>query len=117
MSNWLSKLLGKPKPYEPVSSRVKFIDEYGGESEHTMPIVVTPPKQQYIIKSDGEYYVYNSKDEMNEELRAEIERIERIDKISSSYTIIMDGKRHVFSSFDEIPADIRDAILASDPDA
>ncbi len=114
MSNWLSKLMGKPKPYEPVSSRVKFLDEYGGETEHTMPIVVTPPKQQYIIKTDGQYYVYNSKDEMSEELRTEIARIENIDKISSSYTIIMDGKRHVFGSFDEIPADIQAAIRASE---
>jgi hypothetical protein len=115
MSNWLSKMLGKgPKPYEPVSSQVKFIDQYNGETEHTMPIVVTPPKQQYIIKNDGQYFVYNSKEEMEPELRDEISRIENIDKFSSSYTIVMDGKRQVYSSFEEIPEDIQAAIRESE---
>lgn len=115
MSNWLSKMLGKgPKPYEPVSSRVKFIDQYDGSTEHTMPIVVTPPKQQYIIKTDGQYFVYHSKDEMSPELREEISRIETIDKISSSYTIVMNGKRQVYSRFEDIPADIQTAIRESE---
>jgi len=109
MSNWFNKLMGRPpKRYE--SPQVRVLEEYDGKLEHTMPIVVTPPRQQYIIKSEGQYFVYNSKQEMDEELRQEIERLEHIDKISSSYTVIINGKRQVYETFEEIPEEIRSLI-------
>lgn len=114
MGNWLDKLLGRgPLPYEPASPRVKFIEEFDNSHESTMPIVVVPPRQQYIIKSDGEYSVYLSKSEMTPELREQIERIENLDKLSSSYTVIVNGKRQVYGRFEDIPTEIRTAIEAA----
>ncbi len=109
----LSWIFGKKeKKYEPVGSDVTFLEENGKaeEIDHTLRIDISPPSQQYIIKKNGEYLVFESKDEMDEETRDEVEELENINKVTSSYTVIINGERKTYSDFSEIPEEARKAV-------
>lgn len=109
---FLDKLFGKNKPSRKIdTSVVKFLDD-GNSSEisHTMPIAVTPPPQHYIIKTEGKYLIYDSLQEMPQELRGQIEGLENIDEVKNIYTVVFEGKRTVYTHFNDIPLDVREAI-------
>jgi len=72
---------------------------------------VTPLPQHYIIKSEGKYFIYDSLDEMDDDLRNQIESYEKIDEMQSKYTVFIDGKRTIYTHFNDIPNDIREAIM------
>jgi len=96
--------------HESALSKVKILEEKSSEIEKTMHINVEVPKQQYIVKIDGEYSIFDSKEDMPEGLLHDVEEIEHANGTSSSYTVIVDGKRQTFSSLDEIPEEIRGQI-------
>lgn len=105
----LKSMMGKDKKeFKPPA--VKFLDDDPTGVTHTMPISVQAAKQRYIIKHDGEYLVFNSLEEMPEELRSQIEHLDDTPDFTHSYSIIIDGEKHTFSSMEEIPDDIREAI-------
>lgn len=110
--SFFAKILGKNvKKYTPISKNVKILDDDKcSDVVHTVPIVVTPPSQRYIIKIDGKYDIYNSLEEMDSELRKEIESIEHFNTMSSFYTVIINGKRQSYSKFEDIPEEIRNAV-------
>jgi hypothetical protein len=99
------------KKYVPVSGKTTIVENnVDSEVEKTMHIDFTPPKQQYIVKIDGEYSVYESKADMPEEMRQEIEEVENAEGVASSYTVIVQGERKTYSSLDEVPEEVRQAI-------
>jgi len=110
---FLDKFFGKKKAEDKVSSSgVKFLDEEkSSKNAHTLPIAVTPLPQHYIIKSEGKYFIYDSLNEMDEDLRNQIESYEKIDEMQSKYTVFIDGKRTIYTHFNDIPNDIREAIM------
>ncbi|MFZ2653699.1 MAG: hypothetical protein WAX69_02170 [Victivallales bacterium] len=110
---FLDMLFGKKKTEGKVSSgNVKFLDdEKNSKNVHTLPIAVTPIPQHYIIKSEGKYFIYDSVNEMDDELRNQIESYEKIDEMQSKYTVFIDGKRTIYTHFNDIPSDIREAIM------
>ncbi len=109
---FLDMLFGKKKKEDQTSpSAVRFLDdEKGGKTVQTLPISVTPPKQHYIIRSEGNYFIYDSLSEMDVDLRKQIESLEKIDEMKSTYTVFIDGKRTIYTHFNDIPNDIREAI-------
>lgn len=88
-SQWNHQLLKSDRVDE--TSRVKFL----------------PPEEQYIIKLDGKYYVFGSKDEMPDDLRKGVELIENSDSGLSTYTVIRKGVRETFSDLNELPPKLR----------
>ena len=109
LGNVIKNLMGsKEEKKEFKAPDVTFLEEDNPSAvTHTMPIKVEPPEQQYIIKHDNEYLVYNSLDDMPPEIREEIERLDQVDDITHTYSVIVDGERKTYSSIDEIPEDIR----------
>lgn len=114
---FFAKILGKSvKKYKPVSGNVKILDnDKYSDIVHTVQIVVTPPTQRYIVKIDGKYDIYNSIEEMDPELRKEIESLEHFNTMSSSYTVIINGERQSYSKFEDIPEEIRNAVDGTVP--
>jgi hypothetical protein len=106
-------LFGKKKAEDKISSPpAKFLDdEKSSKNVHTLPIAVTPLAQHYIIKSEGKYFIYDSLNEMDDDLRNQIESYEKIDEMQSKYTVFIDGKRTIYTHFNDIPSDIREAIM------
>lgn len=99
---------------EPDLSQVKFIEEDDdGVIQKTMHIDVETPDQQYIVKMDGQYYVYDNKEDMPPELLEQVSQVEHADKTTKSYTVIVDGEQKHFDSVDEMPEDVREAIKNS----
>ncbi|OGV39027.1 MAG: hypothetical protein A2X48_17850 [Lentisphaerae bacterium GWF2_49_21] len=108
---FLDIFFGKKKTEEKVSTEgVIFLEEEVSKSVKTLPIAVTHPRQHYIIKSEGKYFIYDSLNEMDEELRKQIESSEKIDEMKSIYTVFVDGKRTIYTHFNDIPDGIREAI-------
>ena len=112
LGNMLKNLVGKeeePKKYE--APKVDFIDDTGFAGvTHTIPIEVEVPSQQYIVKHNGEYILFNSLDDMPEHLRDEVEHIDEFEEFSHSYHVIINGKRETYKSLEDMPPDIRKAI-------
>jgi hypothetical protein len=115
LGNILKNLVGKeeePKKYK--APEVDFIEEPGFAGvTHTIPIEVELPKQQYIIKHNGEYIVFNSLQEMPEHLRDEIEHIDEFEEFSHSYNVIVNGERKTYRNLEDMPEEIRKAIQKS----
>jgi hypothetical protein len=117
-----SKLFGKEeepqKKYVPQGDKVTFVnDEKPSKNiEHTMEIKVEAPKQEYIIKKDGEYLVFKTKEEMPEDIRAGVEELEEAERVNSSYTVIIDGKRQTYPCIEDMPDDVREAFTKSSSD-
>ena len=106
----LKSIMGKEKK-EFKAPAVKFLDSDDLTSvTHTMPISIKAPSQQYVIKHNDEYLVFNSLDEMPAELRDEIEHLDDVPDFTHTYSVIIDGQRQTFSSIEEIPEEIREAI-------
>jgi cation transport regulator ChaB len=72
-----------------------------------MPIKKELPKEHYIIKHNGEYMVFNSREEMPEDIREGIDEIENIENISSVYNVIVDGQKKQYKNYSEIPKEIQ----------
>ncbi|OGV59120.1 MAG: hypothetical protein A2X49_02160 [Lentisphaerae bacterium GWF2_52_8] len=101
----------KKKKYNP--EEVRFVEQ-SSDVEKTMHIDLVPPKQQYIIKIQGQYMVFSSKEDMPPELRHHVEEIEQTSRSSSSYVVIVDGKQQHYQNIDDIPFEVRTAIAKSD---
>lgn len=113
LSEIFNKIIGKEKKKkkEYKTSDVTFLDDDDTTSvTHTIPIKVQAPLQEYIIKHNDEYLVFKSLDDMPEDLRAELEKIDVEDSFSHSYSVIIDGERKTYNSLDDMPEDIRNAI-------
>lgn len=108
--NFLKKLFGISKKKNYNERPPKFLGELNDKISHTMPITKANPKEHYIIKHNGEYMVFNSKDEMPEEIREGIQEIETVETISSVYNVIIDGERYIYSNYHDIPEDIKKVI-------
>ena len=110
--SFLDQLFGKKKPVEKIdTSDVKFLDQEDvSRISHTIPIAVTPPPQHYIIKTEGKYLIYDSIQEMPQELRSQVASLENVDELKNTYTVVYEGKRTVYTHFNDIPQDVREAI-------
>ena len=97
----------KPKTYE--SPDVTFIEDDASGVTHTIPITVTPPTQQIIIKNDDEYLVFNSKKDIPSELLKEIEHLDDFETMNS-YSVIVDGQKQIYTSYEDIPEEVRNAM-------
>ncbi len=107
LENFFTSLFGKKKKY--VCPDVTFIEDDSRNITHTIPIVVSAPHQQIIIKNNDEYLVYRSKDDIPPELLDEIEHLDDLGTVDS-YSVIVDGQRQIYSSYEDIPEEIRKAI-------
>jgi hypothetical protein len=108
--SFISRLFGLDKEEKKESQQVRFLEEIDDKITHTMPISKEIPKEHYIIKHNGEYLIFDSKEEMPAELREGIDEIESLDSISSVYNVIVDGQRRRYGSYAEIPDDIRKVV-------
>lgn len=97
----------KTKKFE--SPDVTFIEDEGDGVTHTIPITITTPTQQIIIKNNDEYLVYRSKDDIPKELLKEMEDLDELDTVDS-FSVIVDGQRQIFNHFEDIPEEVRKAI-------
>ena len=97
----------KPKKYE--SPDVTFIEDDTTGVTHTIPITVSAPAQQIIIKNNYEYLVYRSKDDIPKELLDEIDHLYDLGTVDS-YSVIVDGQRQIFNNYEDIPEEVRKAI-------
>ena len=104
-------LFGSKKKYE--SPDVTFIDEDTKGVTHTIPITVTTPTQQIIIKNNDEYLIFRSKDDIPAELMEEIEHLDDLGTVDT-YSVIVDGERKIYSSYADIPEEVRAAINKMD---
>ena len=100
-------LFGEKKKYE--APDVTFMEDDTTGVTHTIPIKVSVPTQQIIIKSDDEYLVFKSKDDIPPELMKELEHLDDLGTVDS-YSVIVDGQRQIYSSYDDIPEEIRKVI-------
>jgi hypothetical protein len=110
--NFIRKFFGLDKKQidKSASAQAKFLDSKENNVSHTMPISKKAPQQHYIIKHNGEYMIFDSKDEMPDELKEHISEIEKMDRMSSVYNVIVDGKRKQYKNYNEIPEEIRQII-------
>lgn len=108
--SFIGRLFGLGKEEKKESQQVRFLGETEDKITHTMPISKEMPKEHYIIKHNGEYLIFDSKEEMPEELREGIDEIESLESISSVYNVIVDGQRRRYGSYSEIPEDIRKVV-------
>lgn len=107
----------KPK-YKSMASQVKVVEEGKGAGvERTMHFDFVPPKRQYIIKVDGAYSVFSSKDEMPVEVRRSVESVESSDGADKTFVIIVDGEKRTFHSVDEMPEEMRSAVKLAEREA
>jgi hypothetical protein len=97
----------KQKHFE--SPDVTFIEEDATGVTHTIPITVSAPAQQIIIKNNDEYLVYSSKNDIPKELLNEIEHLDDLGTVDS-YSVIVDGQRQIFNKYEDIPEEVRKAI-------
>ena len=95
------------KTYE--SPEVTFLGDDTTGVTHTIPITVTAPPQQIIIKNGDEYLVFNSKEEIPPELLQELEHLDDIGTVDS-YSVIVDGHRQVYTSYEDIPEEVRNSM-------
>lgn len=115
--NLISGIFGKKESetnYKEASLRYSKMASSSYDVDKTIQISIEPPRQQYIVKMDGKYQVFNSKKDMPVELRENVEEVEKSESSKSSYTVIVDGKRKTFSSLKEMPSDIRKALEKSE---
>ena len=105
--NFLKKLFGGADKTKNDQTPARFLDQLDDKITHTMPITKPPPKEHYIIKHKGEYMIFDSKEDMPEELKAGIEEIETVENISSIYNVIIDGKRYRFNNYHDMPEEIK----------
>ena len=110
LSDVLKKLIKKEEKKKFESPNVRFMDDDPTGVTHTMPISVEVPTQQFIIKHEDEYLVYNSLDEMPEELRQELQHLEETKDFTNSYSVIIDGVKKNYNSLDDMPEELRNAL-------
>ncbi len=106
----LKNLLKKEEKKKFESPDVTFIDDDPTGVTHTIPISIEAPAQQYIIKHGEEYLVYNSMEEMPEQLREELVHLNESDDFTNSYSVIIDGVKQTYSSLEDMPEDLRNAV-------
>ena len=94
-------------------SGAKFISDDRKSEEGTVQMEIARPRQKYIIRSKGQYRIFDSKEEMDAESRAKVENFEKMEKLSASYTVIDEGRKTSYSSFEDIPQEIKDAVKSS----
>ncbi|NOY75850.1 MAG: hypothetical protein GXP32_08705 [Kiritimatiellaeota bacterium] len=102
----LKKIFGhdeKPK-YKPPD--VKFLEDDDSVVTHTIPIAVTPPKQKIVIKEGDEVMVFDSIEQVPEDIRETLEHLEG-DPSHQSYSVIINGERKTYESIDDLPEEIR----------
>jgi len=107
LGKFVKSIFGKPKKYE--SPDVTFLEDNASGVTHTIPITVSSPPQQIIIKNDDEYLVFNSKDDIPPELLEEIKHLDDLGTVDS-YSVIVDGQRQLYTSYEDIPEEVRKAM-------
>ena len=104
------KKLFKGRKKEFHAPDVTFLEDKMSSVTHTLPITVNPPTERIIIKHDGDYLVFTSKEQIPSEIKSELEQLDDTEAIESSVTIFVDGKRETYASLEEVPEQIRRAI-------
>ena len=95
----------KPKYKAP---DVTFLENDASEVTHTIPISVSPSKQKIIIKEGDDVLVFDSIDQVPEEMRETLEHFgEDGSDAHQSYSVIINGKRETYDSIDDLPEEIR----------
>lgn len=113
-AKWLAKLFGKPvAPETGAEKKTRIISDDTRDTDNTLRIQFKPPKQQYIVKIDGEYFCFDSKREMPDHLRIEVEQIENAADTSGSYTVITAGERKSYQHFEEMPEEVQRVVRTS----
>ena len=107
LGKFFKSMFGKPEQYE--SPDVTFLEDDASGVTHTIPITVSSPPQQIIIKSEDEYLVFNSKDDIPPDLLKEIEHLDDLGTVDS-YSVIVDGQRQIYTSYEDIPHEVRKAM-------
>jgi hypothetical protein len=103
----LKSVFGKPEKYK--SPDVTFLEDNASGVTHTIPITISSPPQQIIIKNGDEYLVFNSKDDIPPDLLKEIEHLDDLGTVDS-YSVIVDGQRQIYTSYEDIPHEVRKAM-------
>ena len=98
---------GSEKKYE--SPEVTFLGDDATGVTHTIPITVSTPPQQIIIKNGEEYLVFNSKEEIPPELLEELKHLDDLGTVDS-YSVIVDGQKQIYTSYEDIPEEVRNAM-------
>jgi predicted ribosome-associated RNA-binding protein Tma20 len=98
--------------YKSRSGEVSNLEEQDTDIEHTMQIKVETPDHEYIIKKDGEYLVFKSKEDMPADVLALLEDMEHKEEgdVSEQCTVIADGKCKRYSDKSKLPKDIQDIL-------
>ena len=91
------------------SPEVTFLEDDTTGVTHTIPITVSTPPQQIIIKTEEEYLVFNSKDEIPPELLADLDHLDDLGTVDT-YSVIVDGQRQIYTSFEDIPEEVRNSM-------
>lgn len=104
-----SKLFGKEKKTEYKAPDVEFLEDDQSAVTHTIPIAVTPTKQKIVIKEGEEVMIFDSINDVPEEMREPLAHLGE-DGSHQSYSVIVNGKRTTYDSLEEIPEEIRKSI-------
>ena len=114
LGDFFGSLFGGKKKKKFELPDVTFIDDDSYDVTHTMPISpMHQKKQQIIVKYEGEYMVFDSKDDIPEDVQEELKHLDDLGTVDS-YSVIVNGARKVYSSYEEIPQEIREAIKSSE---
>lgn len=89
--------------------KAKYVEFDTSDILRTIPITIKPA-QYYIIKHGGEYYIYDSFDQMDEETRKIFENLES----SAPFTVYVEGEGRTFSKLEDIPEEIRKTLRRFD---
>lgn len=101
-----SKMFGKEKKPKYKAPDVQFLEEDESVVTHTIPISIAPTKQKIVIKEGDEVLIFDSINDVPEEMREALEHLGE-DGSHQSYSVIVDGVRTTYDSIEEIPEDIR----------
>ena len=107
LGDFFKSLFGKSKKFE--SPDVTFLEETTSGVTHTIPIEVKTPPQQIIIKSNDEYLVFNSKEEIPGDILEELKHLDDLGTVDT-YSVIVDGQRQIYTSYEDIPEEVRKAV-------
>lgn len=97
-------LLGFKKKQIP--QNVRIIAEDDEDMMRTMQFDLRPA-QHYVIKSGGQYFIYDSLEQVPEDMR---DKVQGLDSDEGGFTVFVDGERKTYKKIQEVPKPIREAL-------
>jgi hypothetical protein len=104
-----SKLFGKNDKPDYKAPDVQFLEENESVVTHTIPIAVSPTKQKIVIKEGDEVMIFDSINDVPENMREALKHLGE-DGSHQSYSVIVNGERTTYDSIEDIPEEIRQSI-------